>query len=121
MSSERLSKSGGISYDWSLIPREHSMRRLLTRTVAAGLVAAVANAACSHHVTISLGQTQGDDQTSIHQPTAEQRQLGIYQPYSDADIDFMTGMISHHAQAVIMASWAHSHGARSDIAILCER
>ena len=33
----------------------------------------------------------------------------------------MSGMIPHHAQAVIMAGWAPSHGARKDVAILCER
>ena len=42
-------------------------------------------------------------------------------PYSDADIEFMSGMIPHHAQAVIMARWAPTHGARKDVAILCER
>lgn len=42
-------------------------------------------------------------------------------PYSDADVDFMSGMIPHHAQAVVMAGWAPSHGARTDVAILCER
>jgi uncharacterized protein (DUF305 family) len=42
-------------------------------------------------------------------------------PYTDADVDFMAGMIPHHAQAVIMAGWAPSHGARTDVAILCER
>jgi uncharacterized protein (DUF305 family) len=42
-------------------------------------------------------------------------------PFSDADVDFMAGMIPHHAQAVIMAGWAPSHGARKDVAILCER
>ena len=42
-------------------------------------------------------------------------------PYSDADVDFMSGMIPHHAQAVIMAGWAPTHGARQDVAILCER
>jgi uncharacterized protein (DUF305 family) len=42
-------------------------------------------------------------------------------PYSDADVDFMSGMIPHHAQAVIMAGWAPSHGARHDVAVLCER
>jgi uncharacterized protein (DUF305 family) len=42
-------------------------------------------------------------------------------PYTDADVDFMSGMIPHHAQAVIMAGWAPSHGARQDVAILCER
>ena len=42
-------------------------------------------------------------------------------PYSDADVEFMSGMIPHHAQAVIIAGWAPSHGARQDVAILCER
>jgi uncharacterized protein (DUF305 family) len=42
-------------------------------------------------------------------------------PYADADVEFMSGMIPHHAQAVIMAGWAPSHGARKDVAILCER
>jgi uncharacterized protein (DUF305 family) len=46
--------------------------------------------------------------------------LGRY-PYSDADVAFISGMIPHHAQAVIMAGWAPSHGARKDVAILCER
>ena len=97
------------------------MRRAFARSVAATLFAVVANAACSHHVTMSHARNGGSDEKSIHQPTAEQRARGIYQPYSDADIDFMTGMIPHHAQAVIMAGWAPSHGARSDIGILCER
>ena len=33
----------------------------------------------------------------------------------------MSGMIPHHAQAVLIAGWAASHGARKDVAILCER
>jgi uncharacterized protein (DUF305 family) len=45
----------------------------------------------------------------------------VRQPYSAADVDFMSGMIPHHAQAVLIAGWAASHGARSDIQILCER
>jgi uncharacterized protein (DUF305 family) len=45
----------------------------------------------------------------------------VRQPYSQADVDFMAGMIPHHAQAVIMAGWAGSHAARPDIRILCER
>jgi len=46
--------------------------------------------------------------------------LGSF-PYSDADVEFMSGMIPHHAQAVVMAGWAPSHGARPDVAVLCER
>ena len=45
----------------------------------------------------------------------------VRQPYSDADIEFMSGMIPHHAQAVLIAGWARSHGARPDVAVLCER
>jgi uncharacterized protein (DUF305 family) len=86
-----------------------------------GLVVMIAIAACSHHATASHIPVTESDIKSIHQPTAEQRALGIYQPYSDADVAFMTGMIPHHAQAVIMAGWAPSHGGRSDIAILCAR
>ncbi|MGQ0733349.1 MAG: DUF305 domain-containing protein [Acidobacteriota bacterium] len=33
----------------------------------------------------------------------------------------MSGMIPHHAQAVLIAGWAVSHGARPDIRLLCER
>jgi uncharacterized protein (DUF305 family) len=32
-------------------------------------------------------------------------------PYVQADVDFMTGMIAHHAQAVVMADMAPTHGA----------
>jgi len=40
---------------------------------------------------------------------------------SEADVNFMSGMIPHHAQAVLIAGWARSHGARNDVAILCDR
>jgi uncharacterized protein (DUF305 family) len=33
----------------------------------------------------------------------------------------MSGMIAHHAQAVLMAGWAAGHGASSAVRILCER
>ena len=45
----------------------------------------------------------------------------VRQPYSAADVEFMQGMVPHHAQAVFMAGWAASHGARQDVRILCER
>jgi uncharacterized protein (DUF305 family) len=41
--------------------------------------------------------------------------------FAPADVDFMQGMIPHHAQAVIMARWAQTHGARADVMILCRR
>ncbi len=42
-------------------------------------------------------------------------------PYTRADIYFMSGMISHHAQAIKMARWAASHGASPAVLRLCER
>ena len=41
--------------------------------------------------------------------------------YTAADVHFMTGMIAHHAQAVLMAGWAPSHGASPSLRALCER
>jgi uncharacterized protein (DUF305 family) len=40
---------------------------------------------------------------------------------SAADVLFMSGMIPHHAQAVKIAGWAPSHGARPDIQVLAQR
>jgi uncharacterized protein (DUF305 family) len=45
----------------------------------------------------------------------------IVAPANPADVHFMSGMIPHHAQAVLIAGWAASHGARPDITVLCER
>ncbi len=42
-------------------------------------------------------------------------------PYTEADIHFMTGMISHHAQAIRMAGWAPTHGASPSVLVLCQR
>ncbi|MDQ6635893.1 MAG: DUF305 domain-containing protein, partial [Gemmatimonadota bacterium] len=32
-------------------------------------------------------------------------------PYTQADIDFMSHMIGHHAQAIVISKWAPTHGA----------
>jgi uncharacterized protein (DUF305 family) len=42
-------------------------------------------------------------------------------PVSAADVEFMTGMIHHHAQAVAMARWAPTHGASTSLQVLAER
>lgn len=42
-------------------------------------------------------------------------------PYTAADVHFMSGMISHHAQAIVMARWAPTHGASASVRTLCER
>lgn len=42
-------------------------------------------------------------------------------PYTAADIGFMAGMIGHHAQAIVMARWAPTHGASPLVQRLCAR
>ena len=42
-------------------------------------------------------------------------------PYTAADIRFMSGMISHHAPAIVMARWAPSHNAGASVQRLAER
>jgi uncharacterized protein (DUF305 family) len=75
-------------------------------------------------ICVGLGLTfvNGAGAQSQAPSTIHQTPPGLGQfPYSDADVEFMSGMIPHHAQAVIMAGWAPTHGARKDVAILCER
>jgi uncharacterized protein (DUF305 family) len=67
--------------------------------------------------------------TGLMAACASSRPAGVYTtppglghlPFTDADVEFMAGMIPHHAQAVVMAGWAPTHGARRDVAVLCER
>ena len=49
------------------------------------------------------------------------RAPGIDQPFSQADVDFMQGMIPHHAQAVNMGGWAPTRGSNKQLLVLCER
>ena len=46
---------------------------------------------------------------------------GRARDYTPADVAFMSGMIYHHAQALLIADWAPSHGASADARTLCER
>lgn len=42
-------------------------------------------------------------------------------PYTAADVRFMSGMIGHHAQAIVMSKWAPTHGADPAVQRLAER
>jgi uncharacterized protein (DUF305 family) len=55
-------------------------------------------------------------------PLAAQAKADNRQPgYTAADVHFMSGMIHHHAQAVLMAGWAPTHEASPSVRTLCER
>jgi len=54
-------------------------------------------------------------------PAASQAAAAPAKRASPADVEFMSGMIHHHAQAIVMARWASSHGASESLRTLCER
>ncbi|MEX2270403.1 MAG: DUF305 domain-containing protein [Vicinamibacterales bacterium] len=54
------------------------------------------------------------------QPPAAPLPPGQY-PHSDADVQFMSGMIPHHAQAVVIAGWVPERTQRRDVRVLAER
>jgi uncharacterized protein (DUF305 family) len=82
------------------------MARPRFRALAPALVLLVSATACA-------GTAQGPAQPSS-QPA------GRY-PYTEADVQFMSAMIGHHAQAIIMAGWAPTHGASASVGRLAER
>jgi uncharacterized protein (DUF305 family) len=54
-------------------------------------------------------------------PEQEARADSAMWPYTKADIDFMSGMIHHHAQAIAMAKMAPTNDAGRDVRVLSER
>lgn len=93
--------------------------RLMTAVLfAAGL------AACSHP---SGGAPQPAPEPSAPIADAAERSAArvradsIRRPYTEADVRFMSDMIGHHAQALVMSAWVPTHGASPSIRILAER
>ena len=88
------------------------MTIVLLRSVQALLVGAVAvTTACS-----------GNPRPASAPADARQRPIAQpMRPVSQADVHFMSGMIPHHAQAVKIARWAQTRGARSDLRVLAAR
>jgi uncharacterized protein (DUF305 family) len=89
------------------------MIRINNRSRAAVLLATVALAACS-------SATVGSRQASMS-PAEKARADSAKWPYTQADIDFMSGMIHHHAQAIEMSKLAPTNGAGSSVSILTGR
>jgi uncharacterized protein (DUF305 family) len=83
------------------------------RVVAA--CAIVATAACATSASTARSVAPAPAAATVP-PSA-----GAVPPATAADVHFMSGMIRHHAQAVLMAGWAPTHGASASLRALCER
>jgi uncharacterized protein (DUF305 family) len=88
------------------------MTFLRLRTAAAGGAIALVALLIPHTRAVAQIPMTGEEQA---------RADSLRRPYTQADIDFMSGMIGHHAQAVKMAGWAESHEASKSLQIFCGR
>ena len=86
--------------------------RLFSALTGAALIAACAGQAAKPADTFVMGQAGA---------TARARADSARLPYTQADIDFMSGMIHHHAQAILISRWAPSHGASAAVQRLTAR
>jgi uncharacterized protein (DUF305 family) len=83
--------------------------------VIAGIVIALATA-CSGARPETAHSAMGPEAA-----IARARADSLRYPYTKADIDFMAGMIHHHAQAIVMSRLAPTHGASPAVIRLTER
>jgi uncharacterized protein (DUF305 family) len=99
------------------------MKRSTRSTAAAGVLAAVTMIACSSAIQQSAASaSQSGAPARGPRTPAERAAADSGRPhYTAADVHFISGMIGHHAQAVVMAGWAPSHGAGASVRTLCER
>jgi uncharacterized protein (DUF305 family) len=88
------------------------MKRSSWSLIAAGLLAAV---------TLAPSRTAAQSGGEALSPAAQAKADGGVPHFGAADVHFMQGMIGHHAQAIVMANWAPSHGASDVMRVLCER
>jgi uncharacterized protein (DUF305 family) len=90
----------------------------MRKLALAGMVALAAMAcATSMQQSAQSGAQTGAPRTPAEQARADSGRM----PFTAADVHFMQGMIHHHAQAVVMAGWAQTHGARPDVKTLAQR
>ncbi|HKR55159.1 MAG TPA: DUF305 domain-containing protein [Gemmatimonadales bacterium] len=83
----------------------------------AGAFALAAVAACgANHSPTYADPPQGEAAAIVRARADSARK-----PYVKADVDFMSGMIYHHAQAIVMANWADSNEAGPAVKVLCGR
>lgn len=100
------------------------MTRITPRLVAAGLVATFAVTACAPRATETPAQPSPRSGTASNGPASSTTPSLATRPgyeYVDADVHFMTGMIGHHGQALVMAGWAPTHGASDAVKRMAER
>lgn len=93
-----------------------------TRGLTAALLAAVTVAACSsaRRQRVQTSPQQAREERDLYYIAKAKADSARY-PYTTADVQFMQGMIHHHAQAIVMSRWAPTHGASPSVQTLASR
>lgn len=97
------------------------MIKLARLAGVASLIAAGAGAACSTAVQSANTSVQSGAPARPMTPAEQARADSGRMPYTAADVHFISGMVHHHAQAIVMAGWAQTHDARPDVKVLAQR
>ncbi len=97
------------------------MTGFYTCRITVGLAASLVLAACGHPAEGTQPSPQPTSTRAELEAIARARADSAQRPYTEADVHFMSGMIGHHAQAIVMAGWASTHGAGSSVRTLAER
>ncbi len=92
-----------------------------SRRSAVALLALCAMAACSSSTGGPVAASPQPDPGGGPAAAARARADSARYPYTDADVRFMSAMIGHHSQALVMAAWAPDNGANSSVRTLAER
>jgi uncharacterized protein (DUF305 family) len=85
---------------------------VVTLVTLAGCASAGSKPQTAQHPVFVMGQEGA---------IARARADSMKYPYTKADIDFMSGMIHHHAQAIAISRWAPTHGADAAVQRLAAR
>lgn len=97
--------------------RPHIHRLVSTVLGAVVMAACSGSQAVARQNPAAVTQPAGADSAAVARARAD----SVRHPYTEADIRFMSGMIHHHAQAIVMARWAPTHDAGPRVQTLAKR
>src|SRR4051794_4225877 len=90
-------------------------------TTAALTALALAACTSTHRSAVQTSPQPAAGRQASASATAKAKADSVRHPYTTADVDFMSHMIGHHAQALVMAGWAPTHGASPSVRTLSGR
>jgi len=99
----------------------YSLTTLLVALAASACATATASRTSSSDTNLQVPVTPTVSRRIDPVYVEKARADSIRHPYTQADVDFMTHMIGHHAQAIAMSRWAPTHGASPAVQRLAKR